>query len=71
MFSATAGAGSGGPRMAEASQACVGVMCAGATCVILQSDSKHCGECGNDCGAGLCTGGVCSPETVESNVADV
>jgi hypothetical protein len=34
----------------------------GGTCVDLQTDSLHCGECGDACGAGVCDEGNCEPD---------
>jgi hypothetical protein len=30
-------------------------------CVVIESDPRNCGACGNDCHGGACVGGVCGP----------
>jgi hypothetical protein len=51
------------PAQAQITCAAVGLADCGGTCVDLQTDTSHCGFCGNACGDGAaCVGGGCSDD---------
>ncbi len=74
----TPGAGDGGTIVPGAdasadsagdSAACTQGSVCGGSCVDTTSSADHCGTCGHSCGGGKCSGSVCVPVLVASNVA--
>ncbi len=41
-----------------------------ATCIVLDTDSENCGECGHDCLGATCESGLCAPQAVATSVND-
>ncbi|HZO13067.1 MAG TPA: hypothetical protein VFB62_07405 [Polyangiaceae bacterium] len=56
-----------GTTTGAGAEPCAGVLC-GATCVLLDSDSKHCGACNHDCLGGDCVDGECQPVLLDEGV---